>query len=46
MQADEDYARSQDKDADQAPKGPMIDLMYELQGEKIRMSEEEVDDNR
>lgn len=45
VQADEEWSRSQDKDADGAPRGPMIDLMYEIQGDKIRMAEEDFDDN-
>lgn len=46
VRADEEWSRSGDKNPEHAPKGPMIDLMYEIQGIKIRMAEEGIDDNR
>lgn len=40
----EDHCKAEGAKAKDAPTGPMIDLVIEIQGERIRLAEE--DDNR
>lgn len=43
VEAIEAFAKMKDAKAGDAPSGPMVDLVYEIQGERIRLAE---DDNR